>query len=520
MTDDDLIKKATDARSESQEPLASPRLSQVLEPMESPESQEPAAEAAEVAPAAPAVEWPNIAGPDAGPDAEPDAGPDAGIVGAAPPALTAPRRSRISPRSPRQAIEPEVAPPPPGRSRQARHPLVVVLNFFMMVGVLAALVMGAGLYFGAIQFNAEGPLTEPKTILISRGADLQSIAGLLARQNIIDSSRVFSTGIWLSKTAGKLKAGEYLFEARASMRDVMNVLISGKAILHAFTVPEGLTSEQIVIRLLDAPILSGEVDVIPDEGTLLPETYKYSRGTTRKQIIDQMRRAQERTVAELWARRASDLPITTLAEFVTLASIVEKETGKADERPLVAAVFINRLRRNIKLQSDPTILYGLFGGKGKPPDRPIYRSDINSKTPFNTYVIEGLPPGPISNPGRAALEAVANPSRTADLFFVADGTGGHAFSATLEEHNRNVVRWRRVAAEKRKAEEAAQRAAEAAAGEAAQEAAQEADRVAADTATQNGAGTGNAGDTGSKTANGVKSEATGIPVVKPKPKPQ
>ena len=186
----------------------------------------------------------------------------------------------------------------------------------------------------------------------------------------------------------------------------------------------------------------------------------FSRGTTREQIIDQMRRAQERTIAEIWARRSSDLPITTPAEFVTLASIVEKETCKADERPLVAAVFINRLRKNIKLQSDPTIIYGLFGGKGKPPDRPIYRSDIDKRTPYNTYVIEGLPPGPITNPGRAALEAVANPSRTDDLFFVADGTGGHVFAATLEDHNRNVARWRRIEAEKAKAKKAAETAAE------------------------------------------------------------
>ncbi|HSG93982.1 MAG TPA: endolytic transglycosylase MltG, partial [Afifellaceae bacterium] len=383
---------------------------------------------------------------------------DAEVSEVSPPTSTTSGRRRITLRSPRQAIEPELAPPPPARSRQVRHPLVVVLNFVMMAGVLAMLVIGAGLYFGAVRFNAEGPLTESKTVVISRGADLESIAGLLQRQNVIDSSFIFSNGVRLSKFADKLQAGEYLFEAGVSMRDVMNALVTGKAILHGFTVPEGLTSEQIVARLADDPVLTGELSAIPAEGSLLPETYKFSRGTTREQIIDQMRRAQERTVAEIWARRSSDLPITTPAEFVTLASIVEKETGKADERPLVAAVFINRLRRNMRLQSDPTFIYGIFGGKGKPPDRLIYRSDIDRPTPYNTYVIDGLPPGPIANPGRAALEAVANPSRTNHLYFVADGSGGHAFAETLEEHTRNVERWRRIEAERRKAEEAAHEA--------------------------------------------------------------
>ncbi len=448
MTDDDLKKKAAEAGSRSHEPPDSPPLPQaadIMETLETPETVQPDAAEADIqldeaAPSAPAVEVPDVNVPDI-------EAPDARIAEVAPP-HAAPKHRRISPRSPRQAIEPEAAPPPPTRSHQARHPLVIVLNFFMMASVLTVFVMGTGLYFGSKRFNAEGPLTESKSVIISRGADLESIAGLLQRQNVIDSSFIFSNGIRLNKVADQLKAGEYLFEAGASMRDVMNALVSGRVILQGLTVPEGLTSEQIVARLIENSILIGEVSGVPAEGTLLPETYKFSRGTTREQIIDQMRRAQERTIAEIWARRSSDLPITTPAEFVTLASIVEKETGKADERPLVAAVFINRLRKNIKLQSDPTIIYGLFGGKGKPPDRPIYRSDIDKRTPYNTYVIEGLPPGPIANPGRAALEAVANPSRTDDLFFVADGTGGHVFAATLEDHNRNVARWRRIEAEK------------------------------------------------------------------------
>jgi UPF0755 protein len=187
----------------------------------------------------------------------------------------------------------------------------------------------------------------------------------------------------------------------------------------------------------------------------MPETYKFTRGRTRQEVLDEMQRLQARTVEDIWGRRAPGLPIETQEEFVTLASIVEKETGRADERPRVASVFINRLREGMRLQSDPTVLYGLFGGAGRPADRPIYQSDLEKETPYNTYQIAGLPPTPIANPGRAALEAVANPSRTDELYFVADGTGGHVFATNLEEHNRNVARWRQFRAAQEQAQEAA-----------------------------------------------------------------
>ncbi len=370
------------------------------------------------------------------------------------------KRRMVNPKSPRQAIEPETAAPPPQRSRFARHPLVVVLNFFMMLGVFGVLVAGGVLYFGKVQFNAKGPLTETRSVLVSRGASLESIAAQLERRNVIDSKWFFSTAVWLHKAEDKLKAGEYLFEPGVSMREIMTALVSGKSILHSVTIPEGLTGEQIVARLLANEVLTGEIDAVPAEGTLLPETYKFTRGMTRQQVIDQMRQAHERAVNEIWERRVSELPIETPEELVTLASIVEKETGKADERPRVASVFINRLRQNIRLQSDPTIIYGLFGGQGKPADRPIYRSDIDKETPYNTYRIDGLPPGPIANPGRAALEAVANPSRTNDLYFVADGTGGHVFADSLDAHNRNVARWRQIEKARQAAAEAAQKAVE------------------------------------------------------------
>ncbi|HEX8664919.1 MAG TPA: endolytic transglycosylase MltG, partial [Beijerinckiaceae bacterium] len=240
---------------------------------------------------------------------------------------------------------------------------------------------------------------------------------------------------------GPLKAGEFLFRARTSIDEAIDTLISGKAILHALTVPEGLTSEQIVQRIRDNDILTGDVTEMPREGTLLPDTYKFERGETRQQAVNRMQRAQREALNQIWARRSPDLPIKTPQELVILASIVEKETGRADERTRVAGVFINRLSKRMKLQSDPTIVYGLVGGKGT-LGRGILRSEIDKPTPYNTYAIEGLPPGPIANPGRAALEAVANPSRTKDLYFVADGSGGHAFAETLDQHQKNVQRWR------------------------------------------------------------------------------
>ena len=210
---------------------------------------------------------------------------------------------------------------------------------------------------------------------------------------------------------------------------------------HSVTIPEGLTSEQIVARLSDNDIFAGSVREVPREGTLLPETYKFPRGTTRDQVIQRMQQAQKRALAEIWERRSPDVPLKSPDQLVTLASIVEKETGKPDERSRVAAVFVNRLRQKIKLQSDPTIIYGLVGGKGT-LGRPIKRSEITQPSPYNTYVVDGLPPGPISNPGRASLEATANPARTRDLYFVADGTGGHAFTETYDQHQKNVAKLR------------------------------------------------------------------------------
>jgi UPF0755 protein len=361
----------------------------------------------------------------------------------------------IVPVSPSQALKPEKAPPPPKRSRRARNQVVVFLNFMLSM-VIFVLVIGVGIFwYGKTEFEGRGPLDRTTDYMVREGAGLNQIAAGLERQGIISNQRIFSLGAKSVLGDDTLKAGEYEIKAGSSMREIVELMQSGKSILHAFTVPEGQTVVQVFNRLREAPVLEGDLpDEMPPEGALLPETYKFSRGTTRMEILEQMEKAQTRALEQIWARRDPDLPLETPEELVILASIVEKETARADERPRVAGVFINRLNRGMRLQSDPTIIYGLFGGEGKPSDRPIYRSDIDKPTPYNTYVIDALPPTPIANPGREAMEAVANPSRTKDLYFVADGTGGHAFAETLEEHNSNVARWRRIEAEREKAAQA------------------------------------------------------------------
>ncbi len=372
-------------------------------------------------------------------------------------------------RSPQEALKPADPPPPPKRSRQARNRLVIFFNFVMTLMVLAALGIFSALYFGKLRFEEAGPLQSARTVVVKEGSSLARIAEQLEAAGVIDSEFLFRLGVRGYGAAGDLKPGEYAFTPGMSMYDVMETIRTGKGIVYKITFPEGLTSYQIVARLKADPVLEGDLPAeIPPEGSLLPDTYAFQRGTTRLEILELMRKAHQNLVAETWNERIDGLPLKSPEELVTLASIVEKETGRADERPRVAAVFINRLNQGMRLQSDPTILYGIFGGAGRPPDRSITRSDIDTPTPYNTYTINGLPPGPIANPGRAALEAVSNPSRTKELYFVADGTGGHVFAETLEEHNENVKRWRAI--EKRLREEQEKLAAEkAAAGEEAAE---------------------------------------------------
>jgi UPF0755 protein len=341
--------------------------------------------------------------------------------------------------SPAEALHPENAPPPPPdrRKRPALEAFSGFLTFLLVVGLAAA----AAAFYAGHAVRQPGPLASDRAVLIAQGLDVDEITAELQNQGVIESPLLFSLALYAEGARGKLKAGEYLFKQNASLQEVIDTIVQGRAILHSVTIPEGLTSQQIVERLRESDALAGDIHEIPREGALLPETYKFQRGDSRDKLLQKMARDQNQLLDEVWRRRARDLPLASPYELVTLASIVEKETGKADERPRVAGVFINRLRKHMRLQSDPTIVYGLVGGQG-PLGRPLTHADVESKTPYNTYVIDGLPPGPIANPGRAALEAAANPSRTQELYFVADGTGGHVFSDSLDTHNRNVQRWR------------------------------------------------------------------------------
>ena len=360
------------------------------------------------------------------------------------------QKGPIIPKSPSEALRPERVPEPPKRSKKARGQVVLFLNFIMTMAVLVCVVAVIGFYYATSTYRNPGPLQTNTNFIVRNGAGLTEIASNLERNAIISDARIFRYLTATHLSGGEsLKAGEYEIKARASMRDIMELLKSGKSILYSVSFPEGLTVRQMFDRMLQDTVLEGDLPAaLPTEGSLRPDTYKFSRGTKRSEIIEQMAAAQQKLVDQIWDKRDSSLPLRSKEEFVTLASIVEKETGVPDERAHVASVFLNRLGKGMRLQSDPTIIYGLFGGEGKPADRPIYQSDLKRETPYNTYVIKGLPPTPIANPGKDALEAVANPWKTQDLYFVADGTGGHVFSATLEEHNANVKRWRKLEADK------------------------------------------------------------------------
>jgi UPF0755 protein len=354
-----------------------------------------------------------------------------------------PSGRRWSPRGAREALQPVRAPEPPEPPRRRRSggflgklsALFTLLVFVAIVGVFAVV-------YGQSQVNAPGPLTQDKIVFIPRGSGLMDISQILEQEGVINQPLLFQAQHYLSGSPN-LKFGEYQFKQAVSLKDVRDILVEGKSILHSITIPEGLTSEQIVNRLRENDILVGEIRTVPREGALLPDTYRFGRGFSREQLLARMEAEQRKVLQEIWARRSPELPLRAPADLVILASIVEKETGRADERTRVASVFVNRLNRGMRLESDPTIIYGLVGGKGT-LGRGILATEVRQPTPYNTYVINGLPPGPIANPGRASMEATANPSRTRDIFFVADGTGGHAFAETLEQHNRNVARWRQI----------------------------------------------------------------------------
>jgi UPF0755 protein len=329
---------------------------------------------------------------------------------------------------------------PPRRSRGAGlSGLSGLLTFVLVIGLLGVSV----LVWSVIESRKPGPLAEDKIVVIEREDDSGTIGDQLEHAGVVDSALWFSAMTMVDGSRSSLKRGEYAFKAGVSLRQVEAQLIAHKVVQHKLTVPEGLTSDQVVERLRGDDVLVGDVKEPPREGSLLPDTYLFERGDTRQAELTRMAKAQGKLVDEIWAKRAPDLPIRSPGELVTLASIVEKETGKSDERPRVAGVFVNRLQKHMRLQSDPTIVYGLVFGKGT-LGHSITKAELDQPTPYNTYNIDGLPPGPICNPGKAALEAAANPKRTKELYFVADGTGGHAFAETLDQHLKNVAHWRQI----------------------------------------------------------------------------
>jgi UPF0755 protein len=317
-----------------------------------------------------------------------------------------------------------------------RRRIIVVL-----AGVLLALAGSGVLGWRLVQarYQRPGPLPAEQAVMVPHGTPAQ-VAEALLKSGVIDDALAFRLATLATRGAGTLHAAELAFPAHASLRSVLSVLRTGHPVQHRITIPEGLTAAQIALLLDRAPALAGETPV-PEEGTVLPETYAFERGTTRAALMERAEAAMAHALAQVWEQREDNLPLANPQDMLTLASMVERETARPEERPLVAAVFLNRLRRGMKLQSDPTVAYGVSGGAGT-LERPLTRTDLDWPTPYNTYRVIGLPPGPIASPGLASLQAVAHPAHTEDLYFVADGGGGHAFARTLDEHNRNVAHWR------------------------------------------------------------------------------
>ena len=315
------------------------------------------------------------------------------------------------------------------------------LSWFLLILLLTLGGLGAaGWHYARTAYEAPGPAAEAVQLVVPRGGTA-NIADALAERGVIRDPRAFLVAAWATRDAGALRAAEFVFPARASLREVLEVLRRARPVQRRLTIPEGLTARQIATLIERAEGLTGEMPPF-EEGALLPETYAYQWGDTRAALIRRAAAAMDAALAEIWASRAPNLPLRSPREALVLASIVERETGKADERARVAGVFINRLRRNMPLQSDPTAAYA--AADGGVLDRPLTRADLDRDHPFNTYRIRGLPPGPIASPGRDSLRAVVQPEATEFIFFVADGNGGHAFARTLDEHNRNVARWREI----------------------------------------------------------------------------
>jgi peptidoglycan lytic transglycosylase G len=318
-----------------------------------------------------------------------------------------------------------------------------VFSILIVVGIAVLVAIGYAKY----EFTKPGPLSEDVAVVLPKGAGLKDTSRLLVLYGAIGDEFgqefLFRLGARYRREDRDIRYGEYLIPAGASMEEILALLVRGDSIQYKVTVPEGLTSFEIVEILRASDVLTGEIAEVPPEGSLAANTYFVQRNQSRSEVLKRMTEDQAAILAEAWEKRAEDLPLASPEEVLVLASIVEKETGLVEERPRVASVFVNRLRRGIRLQSDPTVIYGITMGKTQ-LDRGLRRSELDRKTPYNTYQIDGLPPTPIATPGRDAIMAVVNPEETDFLYFVADGTGGHAFAKTLKEHNRNVAAWRKI----------------------------------------------------------------------------
>lgn len=317
------------------------------------------------------------------------------------------------------------------------------VRFFATLFSVAVLVIGAGIIWAWDGYRADGPLEKSVAIVIPKGAGVQDIAVRLLEVGAIENQHLFVLGSQYTETARRMRAGEFALKSGMSMREIADHLVSGETVKRRLTVREGLLTEEVISLVAATDGLVGDAPVLQPDGIYLPETYFFSYGDTRQSVLTRMERAMTEAVTAAWAERSKKIAISSPREAIILASIIERETGVDAERAKVSSVFHNRLRRRMRLQSDPTVAYAVTGG-GRPLGRPLTRADLYIDSDYNTYRRVGLPPGPIANPGRAALMAAVQPIDTKFLYFVANGTGGHAFARTLREHNRNVAKWRRI----------------------------------------------------------------------------
>lgn len=327
------------------------------------------------------------------------------------------------------------------------RPLAV--RILLAAVLIAVIAVGAGIVWAWNGYHAAGPLKSSTSLIVPKGAGVQEIANLLRDKGVIDNPHLFVLGARYTEMARRMRAGEFAFAPNISMKATAEHLVSGELVKRRLTIPEGLLTREIVSIVQDADGLAGYVEAPGIDGIFLPETYFFSYGDSRESVLTRMKSAMDEALAKAWAARNSRIAIKSARQALILASIIEKETGVAAERARVSSVFHNRLRRGMRLQSDPTVAYAVTGG-GVSLGRPLTRADLEADSPFNTYRSKGLPPGPIANPGRAALMAAVTPLDTKEYYFVADGKGGHVFAKTLREHNRNVARWRRLQRERKK----------------------------------------------------------------------